>query len=389
MTFNKLFELVDDMQVKSLITNVSCESFDTPYLMRETVKMLSDDSPYVNFISNENKVALAKMVQLYFNSCWGLYVEDYSLDKILKYGKFEIYKIDAPNGLRYATAKEVAQGVKGLIGEYVYPATEENYKRLCLLQWSFYGVSYYFRESGLKLTYDNNGKPKETLYQMILICSKKLVDLFNWACIQDNIDKALKQIKKVKQNKGYKYASYEKDEISESISIKQLIYNIDKTFPRNSNDPDYRKAIALIIKAKKNIGLISPTEISFLRKVYDKKAIERVDKKEIEQNNKLKNDCEQLLGAQNSGKINPNHFVYKIIKTLKDRGYKTCTVKQYEVIKSALDKVSKYNENQNTEDTQAGQLILDDNMIDSMLNNHLLTDISDALGDGLFDEEGD
>lgn len=392
MTFNKLFEVVEEnTQVKSIISNVSYGIMDTPFLMNKTVEMLADDSPYLNIISDENKQALVNMLIMYFNNCWGLYVEDYELDKLLKFGKIEVYKVDAPNGLRYATATEVAQGIKGLIGEYIYPATEENYKRLCLLQWTFSGVNYFFREAGFKLTYDNTGKPKETLYQMIQMSSQQLVDLFKWSSIQDNIDKALNQIKKMKKNKGFKYASYEKDEIEESISIKQLIYNIDKTFPRNSTDIDYRKAIALIIKAKKNIKSITPLEISFLRKAYDKKAMERSNGKVVEESNKLRDECELILNERTSGKIDPNHFAYKIISTLKNSGYKKCSVKQYDIIKDALNIISNYEEKkQETEDNKAEQLILDDTCIDNVVDatdTSVLTDISDALGRGLFDDD--
>lgn len=392
MTFNKLFEVVEEnTQVKSIISNVSYGIMDTPFLMNKTVEMLADDSPYLNIISDENKQALVNMLIMYFNNCWGLYVEDYELDKLLKFGKIEVYKVDAPNGLRYATATEVAQGIKGLIGEYIYPATEENYKRLCLLQWTFSGVNYFFREAGFKLTYDNTGKPKETLYQMIQMSSQQLVDLFKWSSIQDNIDKALNQIKKMKKNKGFKYASYEKDEIEESISIKQLIYNIDKTFPRNSTDIDYRKAIALIIKAKKNIRSITPLEISFLRKAYDKKAMERSNGKVVEESNKLRDECELILNERTSGKIDPNHFAYKIISTLKNSGYKKCSVKQYDIIKDALNIISNYEEKkQETEDNKAEQLILDDTCIDNVVDatdTSVLTDISDALGRGLFDDD--
>lgn len=392
MTFNKLFEVVEEnTQVKSIISNVSYGIMDTPFLMNKTVEMLADDSPYLNIISDENKQALVNMLIMYFNNCWGLYVEDYELDKLLKFGKIEVYKVDAPNGLRYATATEVAQGIKGLIGEYIYPATEENYKRLCLLQWTFSGVNYFFREAGFKLTYDNTGKPKETLYQMIQMSSQQLVDLFKWSSIQDNIDKTLNQIKKMKKNKGFKYASYEKDEIEESISIKQLIYNIDKTFPRNSTDIDYRKAIALIIKAKKNIRSITPLEISFLRKAYDKKAMERSNGKVVEESNKLRDECELILNERTSGKIDPNHFAYKIISTLKNSGYKKCSVKQYDIIKDALNIISNYEEKkQETEDNKAEQLILDDTCIDNVVDatdTSVLTDISDALGRGLFDDD--
>ena len=393
MKFERLFDIIgDNKQLSSLINNLSKEAFEVPFLMQKTLEMLSDESPYVNIITDGNKKALANMLMSYFNSCWNLYVDDYKLDNRLKFGKLEIYKIEAPKGLRYATAKEVSQGVKGLIAEYMYPAGEDNYKKLSLLNWTFNGINFYYREAGFKLTYQNSKEPKETLYEMIVNSAEALVDLFKWCSTSDNIDKAIKIIDKIKKNNGFKYASYESDEIEESISIKQLVYNIDKVFPRNSDNIEYRRAIALVIKAKRNIKTLTPIEISFLREIYDKKALERDNKQDLTVNIQLKNDCENLLKEQYSGKIKSDHFAYKIITTLKNKNYTNCSSKQYNIIRDALAIIEKYDENKKitSNNEKAAQIILDDNAIDNILtgsDEDALASISDALGSGFFDEE--
>lgn len=394
LTFNKMNELLgDNKQLGSFIVNISGGKFETPFLMSKTVELLSDQSPYVNLISDANKLSLAKMLKTYFDNCWGIFIEDIKLDNILKFGKMELYKVEAPNGLRYATVNEIAQGVIGLVAENIYPANEVNYKRLSLLQWTFSGSNYYFREAGYSLTYEN-GAARETLYDMIQLCKNELNELLTWVNTKE-YENSLKTIKKMK-SKGFKYASYEKDEIEESISIKQLIYNIDKTFPRNSDDMEYRRAIALVIKAKQNFKNLSPLDISFLRRVYVKKALDRTPINKV--NEQLKAECETLLNARYSGKIDQNHFAYKIITTLKNKNYESCSDKQYKIISDALSLINKNDKADKKDSTLEKDFgihgtILDDEDIEKSLGDfsgETLADISDAIGSGLlFEDEED
>lgn len=395
MTFNKLNELLNnDTQLGSFILNISKGKFETPFIMTKTVELLSDESPYINIISDNNKVSLAKMLKTYFDNCWGAFIEDLKLENLLKYGKMELYKVEAPNGLRYATVNEIAQGVIGLVAENIYPAGEDNYKRLALLQWTFNGSNYYFREAGYSLTYDNK-QVRETLYDMIQLCKNELNELLSWVNTHE-FDDSIQRIKKIK-SKGFKYASYEKDEIEETISIKQLIYNIDKTFPRNSNDIEYRRAIALVIKAKQNFKNLSPMDISFLRKVYMKKALDRTAKVS-KINEQLKEECETLLKERFSGKIDQNHFVYKIITTLKGKNYEYCSDRQYEIIKDALNKINKHDEQSldklnELDNNNIPRNVMDEDDIDIKLHEfsgETIADISDAIGSGLlFEDEED
>lgn len=388
MTFNKLTELVNDKQLANFIYNVSMGKFESPYLMNKIVELLSDSSPLLNMISDEDKVDLAKLTKSYFDSCWGIFIDNIKLENTVKAGKLEIYKVEAPNGLRYATVNEIAQGVVGLVSDYTYPAGEQSYKNLALLQWSFSGNSYFFREAGYRLTYDKDGKVEETFLELLLMSLEHIRELVAWV-EKPEFEKSIEIIKKIK-SKGFKYASYEKDEIEETISIKQLVYNIDKTFPRSSDDPDYRRAIALVIKGKKNFKSLSPMEISFLRRAYLKRALDR--NKEPKVDEQIKMECEQLLAARYSGKIDQNHFVYKIITTLKNKNYEHCSAKQRAIITSALDILNKDEvKNKNTNNKPLGNIMGEDDIDEAILGlgGESIVDISDAIGSGLLFEEED
>ena len=354
MSHTKLFSLLEnDLKLQSLVKNLASGYIEVPYIIEQTLKILEDDSPFQNIISDVNKKSLCIMLDLYFIDCYGMYIDDMNLSKLLKFGKIEVYKIEAANGIRYATVGEVAQGVKGLIGEYIYPAGEDIYKKLCLLEWSFTGVSYFFRQAGYNLDYDNNGKPINTFYEMVQMCAKDLKDMFEWVSIKTDVDKALNRIKKLQRSNGYKYASYEKDEIKEDITIKQLITNITKVFPRNSPNIEYRKALALAIKASNNKGRLSPLEIATLRDIYDKHALDLNRSRQLisETNEELKKNC----------------------------NLSKCSPKQYNIIEDAL-KIIGIKENTDNNTTE----IISDADIDLSLAS-----LSNAIGEGLFDEDGD
>ena len=388
MSYNKLFKLLEDnTRMTSFISNISSGYMEIPYIMSETLKILEDDNPFFGIISDSNKKSLCIMMDQYFTDCWGLFIEDLKLDKCLNYGKIEIYKVAAANGLRYATVNEVAQGIKGLIGEYIYPAGEEEYKKLCLLQWSFTGISYYFRQAGYKLDYDSNGKVINSFYEMIQMCAYQLKELFDWVSVKENLDKALNRIKKMQKSKGYKYASYEKDEITEDITIKQLVMNIYKVFPRNSSNPDYRKALALALKSYKGKQQLTPLEVSQLRDIYDKHALDinRDKKAAASVNTDVKEKCELLLAERFKGKINQKHFAYTIIETLKRNNYTSCSPKQYAVIEEAYMIVTKANNNDNkVEDNTSAktEVISDDDINESLASYNL-------RGGELFDDGDD
>lgn len=388
MSYNKLFKLLEDnTRMTSFISNISSGYMEIPYIMSETLKILEDDNPFFGIISDSNKKSLCIMMDQYFTDCWGLFIEDLKLDKCLNYGKIEIYKVAAANGLRYATVNEVAQGIKGLIGEYIYPAGEEEYKKLCLLQWSFTGVSYYFRQAGYKLDYDSNGKVVNSFYEMIQMSAYQLKELFDWVSVKENLDKALNRIKKMQKSKGYKYASYEKDEITEDITIKQLVMNIHKVFPRNSSNPDYRKALALALKSYKGKQQLTPLEVSQLRDIYDKHALDinRDKKAAASVNTDVKEKCELLLAERFKGKINQKHFAYTIIETLKRNNYTSCSPKQYAVIEEAYMIVTKANNNDNKveDNTSAKTEVISDDDINESLASYNLS------GGELFDDGDD
>ena len=342
----------------------------TEYIIRESLFWLSDSSP----LSVEQKSGLLKMLNMYYKYC---YDSDIATKyKLLQYGKIEVYKVSSTNGLRSATKSEIEQGVRGIIPEYIYPVEQSTYELLALYYWTVTGISYYYKQSGLSISYDKDGKVKETYYELVNNSSGKLLEMMKLVGDTSRTSKIVKILGKYKKNKGYTYSSFEPDEIHEDISPKQIIYNIDTMFPRGSNNNNYRKALSIVIKIK-NGYKPTPYEISTLREIYDEFSKSNGDRiKYTETDENLKKECEAIIKARNDGKINPAKYVFKIIESLSKYQYTKCSDKQYAIIKEALDIIGYFNTE--VEDT-SDNIVISDTEIDNSIDM-----ISAALSDDIF-----
>lgn len=378
MSISNVLKLIEDNErLKASIKNISKLPYELPYLMERSLELL-DDNNYGRLTDTELK-SLCYMLDMYFVNCFYEFAENSDLSNLLKFAKIEIYKVQAPKGLRYATENEVLHGIKGLIPEYIYPVGEDNYKKLCLLQWTFCGKPYYFRQVGFDLHYSADGKVMDTFWDLLQLSANNIKSLMDWIK-GDNLGKALKILNKRKRAGAYKYAQYESDEIEESITVKQLVYNIMHSFPRNSTNIEYRKALAMAIARGRNNKILSPYEISQLRKIYDDFALDTDRSKTLGQSgygrrNILKEECELIQKSRQSGIIDPNDFVFKIISTLEKQRYQKCSAKQYKFIEEALNKIN------GPQEVIEEATVISEDEIDASLE-----DMYDALGSGLFEE---
>ena len=373
MTFDKLFEIVKDEDIQKTITAFSSETLEKPYLMEETFKLLNDDSVMFNMMTDSHKIALCNMLKYYIDVCY-LLPDKINVVDIIEYGEIEIYKILAKDGLRYATEKEVAQGVRGLIPETIYPAGEEEFRNLAILDWSIRGFTYGLRKAGIELDYDKDGKVLNTHLEILDLCAERLVAMICWLRDTKKAEKAIKILRKMKRQKGYKYAKFAPDELNEIITVRQLIESADKVLKRNSDDKDERYGVHLVIKAKNNEYKLTPYEISKLRDIYDKIASRGVPKTVTGDYSEVRRMCDKLKFGRNKGDIDRNIFVFKIIETLDKYHYKKVTEKQLAIIKEAYDK---YFENQENIEEATTSEVIDDGFMD-------ISSISDAIGDGLW-----
>ena len=379
MEFNKINKLIEGKtDTKNIIAQMCSLNEQAPFVVREILVMLADNSIYSGIIPDSYKIALAIMLQMYFNTCFDYFGEEKKLSKTFEYASLLTYRVNAPNGYRFATANEINEGIENLVGEVVYPGGEEAYKNLALLLWTLTGNNFYFKKAGYKLQYDEQFKVTTTTYEMITESCEQLKQMMEWVGTS-SFDKALKIINKVKKSHGYKYAEYEKDEIHEQISIKQLVNTLDSVLPRGSNNADYRKAIALIIKTNKNDKKLEPLEVAYLRKVY--REVVSTNNKKISNavDNTLKDKCEYILNAKACGLIDPKHFAFVIISTISKYGYKKASDKQMAIIDEAYNIASKAQ--QKEAEKNKSDVITDDEIDDT------LASISNAIGNGLFEDE--
>lgn len=384
-TLKKYIE--DDVELHNLMINMSREFFYKTWLIDSTLFIISDNSPIK--IDKNNMVSLAKMLRSYSKDCWHAAISKIDLPKLLKYRYEEVYYTQVFGGLRVSTTGEIARGVKGLEIKQTPRITDEVYKKLCLLQWTFDGKSYFYRQAGFNVTYDENGKVREDFYTLIKQSANALVELFDWMGNTNEFDSNIEILKKASRAKAYKYPSYSPDEVEEDISIKTLLNSARKTIKPGSSDENYRRALHLLIKSDK--CKLEPIEISFIRTMYEKYIIEiqvnggveAPSQEQLDSIAELKEKCETLLNARYKGKIRSDHFVYKIITTLRNANYTKCSEKQMNIIDDALDiiKVDNKNKSGNKIDNMSTAPVITDFDIDKSLES-----LNNVFGDnGIFE----
>ena len=84
MSHTKLFSLLEnDLKLQSLVKNLASGYIEVPYIIEQTLKILEDDSPFQNIISDVNKKSLCIMLDLYFIDCYGMSIYDMNFSKLL------------------------------------------------------------------------------------------------------------------------------------------------------------------------------------------------------------------------------------------------------------------------------------------------------------------
>ena len=355
-------------------------------LLEELIEFLGDDNLKTANIHDNNKVSLVSLMRKYFLSCGDTFMtDDINLEKLVDAAKQDIYHISAPLGFRVATSQEVENGVRGLVAVERFNIDEEKYKLLNLLLWTITGRLRYYSRSGHRYNYESDVGLTDNIYEMIARSAESLNKMMRWVGNKTEFNRDMQVLKNAAKNK-YRYPEYAEDEITEDITIKQLLFYLDGNLPRGSDNQTFREAISLVIKHKNNKYFkLSPDNISRLREAYDELTSNptSVENSIEDEESHLKEECERLLRGRDMGMITGSHFAFKIISTLKKFNYRSCSSKQYEIIQDALGKLSvAEHEKEQMEDLEKHTKIID---VDEELAGGSLVDISNALGDGDFE----
>ena len=354
------------------------------YIIKEIANFLEDGNPLLNHITDNNKKALASLAVRYYMACVDVTLTHNKAEKLVESARQEIYTILAPEGLRVATIYEVENGSLGLIAEESYPLGEEKYKLLNLMLWANTGRLRYYSKAGYSYNYESGVGLADNIYEMVDRASDSLIKLLEWAENREEFNRDINKIKTLSRKK-YKYPEYAADEVKADITIKQLVFYLDRNLPRGSKDERVREALHLIIRSKKDRRFkMSPVEISFLREVYQdlRSGVieESTDDEEVDEEKKpLQVECERLKEGRDKGLIDGGHFAFKIINTLEKYNYNKCSQKQYEIIRDALNKLNTEEQLREQQQKEEATPIIDD--VDALIDGDIL-DISNALGGG-------
>jgi len=382
-TYNNTLELIQEIGTSELYNtfkNITSDKIEKTDLMNNVLNILSDQSPYSN-LGDDTKHKLVLALKTHFDLVWFIvYVNNTKIDRLINGMYEDIYYINAYNGVRVATQSEVENGVVSLIEKRRWVLGERGediYKQFNIMMWSITGRLKYYTAAGLTYTWDEGGLV-ETYFQLLSKSTPVMTELYNLLKEKGEFDRIVTILNKSIRQGKFKYPNFAVDEVTTNLSVKQLIFNANKTL-WNYKD-DFSDSKRLLMRIKKDTKFKpTPLDISKLREDYEKatsvsfqskaKSVDtKLDGKQLD----VKNKCETIEKAISDGKLKRNDWGGKIAETLKKYNYKFCSEKQYNIL---VDTISKLEEQNKTET----KIITDVDIPDTMDDVY---DVLDALGKG-------
>jgi len=320
--------LLDSRGINSEVINIIYTEYllgaKDIYIVKETLRVICDGSLYLDKLDEKTVVAYCIMIYRYICSCGRKYKSRNRWKSAVNNSSAEVYRINAANGLRYATVSEVDNGARGLIPLKIYPAGEDICHKLNLLMWSFTGNVKYLDAIEDMDTF-NVDKTISWTFGVMQKYASRIIGLIEWMEEGSNFSSACKEIKEYSDKGGFRYAEFAEDEIKENISKKQVIFTLRNMDIKNK-----------ILDCCKDENDITPYQMSILRDIYESIANRT--------SCKIEEKCEHLIKCKKQGYIDEKEFVFKIIYTLKSQGYVKCSEKQMAIIDDAIKSVNNYME---------------------------------------------
>ena len=349
MSYDEVNKLIEaDEKLKQFMVGTEGSVLRLPVLITETLEMLADDSPLRWVITDANKVALCKMCRAVHTNLASItmFEDDKKIKALCDYSKKDIYYIEALNGDRIATKREVEDGVEGLYAKTTYVAGEKAADMMHVIMWIISGdARYLYRNGDTNIQFGEDGKVSTPVYTLIYRYAEKITQATEYYD-SDEYKKAAKIIQKFQKTASKLYKDIESDEVIAPISKEQLVRDILDRFPRGSSNANYRKAVSLALAYERNKRWVTPAGIAFMReqhRLYGETLGE--DASTDSTSDRIEEMCNELERLRYSKLIDPNHFVYKIIATIKKKRYKNVSSKQKDIIIEAYNKVKGKDEN--------------------------------------------
>lgn len=344
---NKLIEA--DEKLHEFMVGTEGSVLRLPVLITETLEMLADDSPLRGVITDANKVALCKMCRSVHTKLASItmFDDDKKIKALCDYSKKDIYYIEALNGNRIATKREVEDGVEGLYAKPTYVAGEKASDMLHIIMWIISGDARYLYRNGDTdvIKFSEDGKVSTPVYTLIYRYAEKITQATEYYD-SDEYKKAVKIIQKFQKTASKLYKDIESDEVTAPISKEQLVKDILDRFPRGSSNSNYRKAVSLALAYERSKRWVKPAGIAFMREQHRLYGETLGDYESTDStSDRIEEMCNELERLRYSKMIDPNHFVYKIIATIKKKRYKNVSSKQTDIIIEAYNKVKGKDEN--------------------------------------------
>lgn len=367
---------------KCFVENIASSSVNRPALIDKILNILDDEMPYIRNMATDKAKALFRLLLEYYNKCFGYYIdfciEKPRLDELMEYSIKTVYKVQASNGIRIATVKEVESGVAELIPEDKHVLSEDEESAIYMLLWTFTGMLRYYKAAGLNYTYIDN-ELVETDYQLILRAGDKLRSMVDLLSDTNRYNKVVNTLKLSKKTFKYPYPAFADDEIHPDISAKQVFF-ICKTQivgkGLTENQQMAKRIVTRLNKGGKETEM-KPYEVAIMRRAYAEIQRGEVVDTMSQLDPIIKELCDKIEAGKKSGLLTASDIGVKIVGTIQKTG--RCTARQLEFLRQSEKKLDQLS--QKTVVIKDGAVVSNKNTA----NNGELSSIYDALGSGGFD----
>ena len=213
-TFNNLSNIIASSDRLQDVESINAYGVNRAWLTDVLLQSLSDSNPCLTGYSNDSIDNIINLLIDFYNSSWDAYFDiasgDVDIEKLLNYTRQDRYTIQAADGIRVATKKEVEEGIYQLyedsfnngviqlINQPTIALEDSEVKFLLTFTWAVTGRWRYYKRAGFNCEYSGN-QLKEPEIKYVMSISKVLFRMCELLRDKEYYSHILDTVKQIKR----------------------------------------------------------------------------------------------------------------------------------------------------------------------------------------------
>ena len=357
-TYNKVSELISDENILNILD--MDESY-RPWLTNELFATISDQCPSMSMFSNERVIKAAKIGTRFYNASFQLMMnmsmKKLDLETLMNFTQQDRYCINAVNGVRACTNKEVEEAIvfmddneeiNTIFNNPSVKLDDKEVKLIRLLTWAMTGRWRYYIAAGYPNPYVNGSL--RYLPAHYIIDLEDHIELMCKRLDEGKCDDVIDKIRRIRKLGKYKYTDYAADEVVADVPISYVINQVSKLMTKN-RDTILKRCFYLTKSYGFDLKKYSTEDRITMRKGYliltnpEKSPLTEEDKVNIEE---LKDIIAQIKKGVEARILKEDSIYNKIAFTIASNNYRFCSDKQKQVLLDGIKIIENHDKNDNT-----------------------------------------